>query len=179
MAKYLTIFDKKINNGNGIKAKDLVRVLKGVKNRLNFFTENYLETQDVGMALAEETKNREKAIVFGLSGDLGAGKTTFLQGFAKGLGIEEKVISPTFVIMNRFDIKKGSFKNFYHLDCYRIEKAEEIKNLNFEEIIADPKNVVCIEWPEKIKKILPEELISIRFKIIKEDNREIIIDYGK
>ncbi|MCK9446629.1 tRNA (adenosine(37)-N6)-threonylcarbamoyltransferase complex ATPase subunit type 1 TsaE [bacterium] len=149
------------------------------ENQVQFLTESYLETQDIGMALAEETKNREKAIVFGLSGELGAGKTTFLQGFAKGLGIKEKVISPTFVIMNRFDIKKGEFKNFYHLDCYRIEKASEMDNLGFEEIIADPKNIVCIEWPEKIKKILPEELISIKFKITKENNREITIDYGK
>jgi len=149
------------------------------ENQVQFLTENYLETQDIGMALAEETQNRDKAIVFGLSGDLGAGKTTFLQGFAKGLGIKEKVISPTFVIMNRFDIKKGKFKNFYHLDCYRIEKVNEMENLGFEEIIADPKNIVCIEWPEKIKKILPEDLISIKFKVIKEDNREITIDYGK
>jgi tRNA threonylcarbamoyladenosine biosynthesis protein TsaE len=149
------------------------------QNQVQFLTENYLETQDIGMALAEETKNRDKAVVFGLKGDLGAGKTTFLQGFAKGMGIKEKVISPTFVIMNRFDIKKGKFKNFYHLDCYRIEDVKEMENLGFEEIISDPQNVVCIEWPEKIKKILPEEIILIKFKITSENNREITIDYGK
>jgi tRNA threonylcarbamoyladenosine biosynthesis protein TsaE len=149
------------------------------ENQVQFLTESYLETQDMGMALAETIENRDKAVVFGLSGELGAGKTTFLQGFAKGLGIKEKVISPTFVIMNHFDIKKGKFRNFYHLDCYRIEKASEMENLGFEEIIADPKNIVCIEWPEKIKKILPEDLILIKFKITKENSREITIDYGK
>lgn len=149
------------------------------ENQVQFLTEDYLETQDIGMALAETIEAQDKAIVLGLSGDLGAGKTTFLQGFAKGLGIKEKVISPTFVIMNRFDIKKGKFKNFYHFDCYRIERAKEMENLGFEEIISDPKNIVCIEWPEKIKKILPLDLISIRFNILEGDNREIIIDYGK
>jgi len=146
---------------------------------MEYLTENYAETQEIGEGLAEEIKEQKKAIVFGLKGDLGAGKTTFLQGFARGLGIKEKVISPTFVIMNRFDIKKGKFKNFYHLDCYRIEKVNEMENLGFEEIIANPKNIVCIEWPEKIKKILPKDLILIKFKITKENNREITINYGK
>jgi tRNA threonylcarbamoyladenosine biosynthesis protein TsaE len=146
---------------------------------MEYLTENYLETQEIGEGLAGEIKSAKKAVVFGLKGDLGAGKTTFLQGFAKGLGIKEKIISPTFVIMNRFDIKKGKFRNFYHLDCYRIEKAEEMENLGFEEIINNPKNIVCIEWPEKIKKILPDDLILIKFKTISEDKREITIDYGK
>lgn len=149
------------------------------ENQVQFLTENPLETQDIGQALAETIEVQDKAIVFGLTGDLGAGKTTFLQGFAKGLGIKEKVISPTFVIMNRFDIKKAKFDNFYHLDCYRIEDVKEMKNLDFEEIISNPKNIVCIEWPEKIKKILPEYLISIRFEILEGDNRKITIEYGK
>jgi len=149
------------------------------EDQVQFNTEDYLETQDIGMALAETIEAQDKAIVFGLKGELGAGKTTFLQGFAKGLGIKEKVISPTFLIMNRFDVKKGKFKNFYHLDCYRIEKAEEMEKLGFKEIISDPKNIVCIEWPEKIKKILPLDLISIKFKVLEGDNREITIDYGK
>jgi len=145
---------------------------------MEYLTENYLETQEVGKGLAEEIKGGSKAVVFGLKGDLGSGKTTFLQGFAKGLGIKEKIISPTFVIMNRFDLK-GKFKNFYHLDCYRIEKAKEMENLGFEEIINNPKNIVCIEWPEKIKSILPKDIILIKFKILEGDKREITIDYGK
>lgn len=151
-----------------------------IKNKItNFLTENYSETQELGKSLASEIKIGKKAAVFGLKGDLGAGKTTFLQGFAKGLGIRKKVISPTFVIMNRFDIKKGKFRNFYHLDCYRIEKAKEIESLGFGEIISNPKNIVCVEWPEKIKKALPENLILIKFKIGLDNKREITVDYGK
>lgn len=149
------------------------------ENQVQFLTEDHLETQDIGQALAEETKNREKAVVYGLRGDLGAGKTTLLQGFAKGLGIKEKVTSPTFVIMNRFDIKFEKFTNFYHLDCYRIEDVKEIESLGFSEIISNPQNIVCIEWPEKIESILPVDLISVKFKILEGDNREITIEYGK
>jgi tRNA threonylcarbamoyladenosine biosynthesis protein TsaE len=165
------------NNDYATIIKTMTKDLK--ENQVQFLTESYLETQDVGQALAETIEPQGKAIVFGLKGDLGAGKTTFLQGFAKGLGIKEKVISPTFVIMNRFDIKKSKFENFYHLDCYRIEDVKEMKSLGFEEIISNPKNIVCIEWPEKIKKIIPEELVAIKFKILEGDNREIMIEYGK
>lgn len=146
---------------------------------MEYFTENYLETQEIGRCLAEELKSGKKAAVFGLKGSLGAGKTTFLQGFAKGLGIKEKVVSPTFVIMNRFGIKKGRFRNFYHFDCYRLERAEELENLGYKEIISNPQNIVCIEWPERIKKLLPDDSILINFKILEGDNRKITINYGE
>jgi tRNA threonylcarbamoyladenosine biosynthesis protein TsaE len=163
------------------KYNDYATIIKSmVKDKTTkFLTENYSETQELGKSLAEEIKGGQKAVVLGLKGDLGAGKTTFLQGFAKGLGVKEKVTSPTFVIMNRFDVKKGKFKNFYHLDCYRIEKFKEMENLGFEEIINNSKNIVCIEWPEKIKRILPEDIILIKFKIGLDNKREITIDYGK
>jgi tRNA threonylcarbamoyladenosine biosynthesis protein TsaE len=146
---------------------------------MEYLTENYKETQELGKSLAEDLKMQKRALVFGLKGNLGAGKTTFIQGFAKGLGIKNKITSPTFIIMNRFDIKKGKFRSFYHFDCYRIEKVKEIDNLGFKEIISNPKNIVCIEWPEKIKKVLPKDIIYINFKNVSEEQREITIDYGK
>ena len=129
---------------------------------------------------------RTGALVIALYGNLGGGKTTFLQGFAKGLGIKENVLSPTFVIMKKFKPQKLSVLTnerpsksqdyyFYHFDCYRLNKAEDILELNFKEIISDPKNIVAIEWPEKIKKLLPKERIEIDFKFISENEREIII----
>lgn len=145
---------------------------------MEYFTEKKEETWEVGKGLAEELAGQKKAPVFGLKGDLGAGKTTFLQGFGKGLGVKEKIISPTFVIMNRFPVKKGAFRNFYHFDCYRIENFKEMRNLGFEEIIGDSKNIVCIEWPEKIKKILPKDINMIKFEIMGGDKRKITIDYG-
>ncbi len=97
------------------------------------------------------------ALILSLEGDLGGGKTTFLQGFAKGLGIKEKILSPTFVIMRKSKIKnqKSKFNNFYHIDCYRIQKPKEILDLGWKEIIKNPRNIVAVEWAEKISKILP------------------------
>jgi len=112
---------------------------------------------------------------------LGGGKTTFLQGFAKKLGIKEKILSPTFVIMRKFKIRENScpnsckFVGFYHIDCYRIEKPKEILDLGFREIIQDPQNIMAIEWAEKIKKILPKNTLWINFKFISQAKREITV----
>ncbi len=132
------------------------------------------DTQKLGESFAEEilnSKENKKAVVIGLHGNLGGGKTTFLQGFAKGLGIKEKILSPTFVILKRFEIKNG---NFYHIDCYRLKNHKDILELDFKEIISDPKNIVAVEWPEKIKKALPKNFTKIQFNSIDEKKREII-----
>jgi tRNA threonylcarbamoyladenosine biosynthesis protein TsaE len=126
-------------------------------------------TQKLGGDLAKDILKRgakKQALVLGLTGNLGGGKTTFMQGFAKGLGIKDKILSPTFVIMKHFG-------NFYHIDCYRINKPEEILELGFEKIIADPKNIVAVEWPEKIKKFLPQDTIYIGFEFIDDNTRKI------
>lgn len=128
------------------------------------------DTQKLGEIFANEVLSMPKqkqAVVLGLKGNLGGGKTTFLQGFAKGLGIKEKILSPTFVIMKRFD-------NFYHIDCYRLKNHKDILELDFKEIISDPKNIVAVEWPEKIRKALPKNTIFIEFKAVDENRREII-----
>lgn len=121
---------------------------------------------------------QKKAVIIGLTGELGFGKTCFLQGFAKGLRIKEKILSPTFVIFKRFDIRNKKFKSFYHFDCYRINDAKEMLSLGFEKIISDPDNIVAIEWPEKIAKILPKNIFKINFKFIDRHKREIVF-HGK
>jgi tRNA threonylcarbamoyladenosine biosynthesis protein TsaE len=137
-----------------------------------YTTNSYKETQELGKILAEEIiKNglKKRAIVLCLDGNLGGGKTTFLQGFAKGLGINENILSPTFVIMKRFG-------NFYHIDCYRINKPEEILELGWKEIIKNPKNIVAVEWSEKIKKYLPKDHVKINFNFVDESKREIFFN---
>lgn len=116
-----------------------------------------------------------QATVLCLSGELGSGKTTFVQELANGLGIKEKITSPTFIIMKRFKIYDLEFKNFYHFDCYRIINPEEILQLGFKEIISKPENIVAIEWPEKIAQVLPKKIISIRFKHKAENIRILTI----
>lgn len=143
-------------------------------------TKNFQETQKLGQNFALEilaSSPREKAVILASRGDLGAGKTTFLQGFAKGLGIKEHILSPTFVVMKRFKIYDLGCKNFYHIDCYRLNKPEEILELGFKEIIENPENIVAIEWPEKIKDILPKNIISIKFEHLEENKREILIRF--
>ncbi|MCX6722450.1 MAG: tRNA (adenosine(37)-N6)-threonylcarbamoyltransferase complex ATPase subunit type 1 TsaE [Candidatus Staskawiczbacteria bacterium] len=142
-----------------------------------YITKSYKQTQKLGLDFAKEilklpTKNG--AVILGLQGNLGGGKTTFLQGFAKGLGIKEKILSPTFVILKHFKIKNIKFKNFYHLDCYRLKDEKDILELDFKNIISNPENIVAIEWPEKIKKVLPKNIVYIDFKFIDGNKREII-----
>ena len=133
------------------------------------------QTQKLGESLAKEILKlpaKNGAAVLGLYGNLGGGKTTFLQGFAKGLGIKEKILSPTFVILKRFVIKKTS-GNFYHIDCYRLKDSKDILELDFKKIISDPKNIVAVEWPEKIEEVLPDDMIKLNFEFISENEREI------
>ena len=144
---------------------------------VKFFSQNPSQTKKIGWILAKEilkTKTN-RPFVLSLIGDLGGGKTTFLQGFAKGLGIKEKILSPSFVILKRFKIKDLRFKNFYHIDCYRLEKPKEILDLGFKEIVSNPKNLVAIEWAERIKKILPKKTLILRFDFLNRDQRTISV----
>ena len=142
---------------------------------MNYLSKSYFQTEKIGEDFAKEIiKEKKEGIFIALKGDLGAGKTTFLKGFAKGLKIEETITSPTFIIFKSFKIPNREGLLF-HFDCYRIEKEKEILNLGFEEIIKDKKNIVVVEWPEKIKKVIPKKHILIDFKLVSEDKRKIIV----
>jgi tRNA threonylcarbamoyladenosine biosynthesis protein TsaE len=130
---------------------------------MEMVTKSAQETQALGEKIANQLKGGE---VLALFGELGSGKTTFLQGLAKGLGIKERILSPTFIMMRQYD-------NFYHVDLYRIEDERDIEGLGLEEIWSDPQNIVAIEWAEKIKDVLPKKRIEIYFKYLKNDEREI------
>lgn len=154
------------------------KISNGVKKV--YITNDPSQTKKMGEILAKEilkTKQQESAFVLGLEGDLGGGKTTFLQGFARGLGIKEKILSPTFIIMRKFQIPKSRFKNLYHIDCYRIKKTKEILELGFKKVISQPQNIITIEWADRIRKILPKYILILKFKFIKKNKREIIIQY--
>ena len=117
--------------------------------------------------------------ILALEGELGGGKTTFLKGFAKGLGIKERILSPTFILIRKFKISDSKFKNFYHIDCYRIEKEKEILKLGFKEIVKNSKNIVAIEWSDKIKNILPSNVLFLKFEILNAKKRNINISFSK
>lgn len=116
-----------------------------------------------------------------LYGNLGAGKTTFVQGIAKGLNVKETVSSPTFVLMRRYEVptkEEGSY--LYHIDLYRLENTLEIRSLGIEEIVANPHNIVLIEWPEKIASLLPRRSWEVRLEAGEgPDSRTISISEGE
>src|SRR3990167_10943543 len=130
-------------------------------NNKVFVTKNSEQTQKVGQEFAARlnlvqgsTLTKKGAFVVALYGDLGSGKTTFTQGLAEGLGIKRRIISPTFIIVRNYElgIKNQELGriNLYHIDLYRIESEEDVESLGIEEIVKDPRNVVVIEWAEKL-----------------------------
>ena len=145
-------------------------------------TSDATQTEKLGKVLAQKTLTYpffgKGAIVLGLVGDLGGGKTTFLQGFAKGLGVEQKIFSPTFVIMRKYELPniKSRTGYFYHIDCYRIKKLKEMLNLGFLHIISRQNNIVAIEWADRIKRVMPETTTWIDFEFISKNVRKITID---
>lgn len=112
-----------------------------------------------------------------LYGELGAGKTVFVKGLAKILGIKKPVLSPTFVLLKKYKIKKSlsaiSYQSLVHLDLYRIKNGNDLKSFDLNEVLNDRKNLLVIEWPKKIEKILPKKRINIYFKHINEKKRKI------
>ena len=132
------------------------------------------EMAKAGEILAQETlKKRVRApLIIGLKGELGAGKTTFTQGFAGGLGIKDKITSPTFVIFKKYSFDSGAF---YHVDCYRLKDAADLAELDFGEILRAKENIVLIEWAEKIKEILPKNTLWISFEYLDRSRRKIVL----
>lgn len=112
-----------------------------------------------------------------LTGDLGAGKTTFVQGLLDGLGAKRPYVSPTFVIMKQYDLVAPSItgiKRIYHADAYRVG-SRDFQEIGFAEWCADPEGLVVLEWPERIAPILPEQRIDITITALSETSREIVI----
>ena len=135
-------------------------------------THSAKETHDAGKKYIQ-TVGADR--IFALYGDLGSGKTTFVQGLAKGLGIKRPIISPTFVIIRTYKIAYKNLKFFYHIDLYRTESERDIEGLGIEEIVNDPQNIVAIEWAEKMGRFLPRKRIDIRFAYLSESKRRITV----
>lgn len=133
--------------------------------KYNSSSEN--ETKKIAAEFARNSKDR----IFALTGELGAGKTIFVQGFAKGLRIRDKIISPTFVLIRQHKISNTE-KVLYHIDLYRLEDSANFKEMGLDEILSDQKSVVLIEWAEKLKE-LPKN--SVKINITKGSNQKRII----
>ena len=120
------------------------------------------------MELAENIESEKfPGMIICLDGELGSGKTLFVKGFAKSLGIEENITSPTFNIVKEY--QTGELP-LYHMDVYRLEDGDE--SIGFDDYFKN-EGICIIEWAELIEDSLPEERLDIKFKVIDEDTRII------
>jgi tRNA threonylcarbamoyladenosine biosynthesis protein TsaE len=103
------------------------------------------------------------AVVLALSGELGSGKTTFVQMLARELGVTDTVQSPTYVLMKKYQTTNPVFSTLVHIDAYRLERPEEFKALEPEKFLHDPASLVVIEWPERVAGELPTPDLTLRF----------------
>ena len=110
----------------------------------------------------EKREDTNQAALVTLTGDLGAGKTTFTQALAKRLGVEEAVVSPTYVLMKSYALKGQPFEKLVHIDAYRLNDAGEFAALNPAAFLLDPAALVVVEWPERITGALPAPDIAIK-----------------
>lgn len=150
----------------------------------SFITNSSEETRKLGKEFARSLLARlqGETLIIALYGNLGSGKTTFVQGLAQGLGIKRRTISPTFIIVRSYKIRindKGLMINdFYHIDLYRTNNDRDIEGLGIEEIVNNPENIVVIEWAEKLGNLMPKKRIDIKFFFKKENTRKITFNLG-
>lgn len=136
-------------------------------------TKSVDETKEFARTFAV-SKTRQKSLIIALNGDLGAGKTAFVQGFAEGLKITDKIISPTFVLIRQHNVPNTD-QTLHHIDLYRLEENTDIKTLGVEDLLKNQNNIVLIEWADKIKDHLPNNTIHISIEKLEGDNRKITI----
>lgn len=118
----------------------------------------------------------EGATVLGLYGNLGAGKTAFMQGVAAALGVNEAITSPTFVLEKVYRLTGQKFTHLVHIDAYRLEGPEELPGIGWDEVLKGAGNLVCVEWAERVEDAMPSGTRRLRFQFVDDVTREITIE---
>jgi len=137
-----------------------------VPNIINFLSHNPDETRRLGMRLGKELRRGD---VICLQGDLGAGKTTFVQGLAHGWGSNDSVSSPTFIIVNEY--RRNDEIKLFHMDAYRLDSTPEAEEIDLDSMLAD--GALIVEWPERMDGLIPMERLWIHIDHIAEAEREM------
>ena len=139
-----------------------------------FLSKNAEETKRFAEEFAQKLKGEHVVLLYG---NLGAGKTTFVQGLAKGLGIQKRIISPTFIILRSYDLQRKTknvkFKTLYHTDLYRLQSEKEVEALGLVEIMENPDGIIVIEWPERLGLLMSKSGWKISFETTGENERKI------
>lgn len=142
-----------------------------------FNIKNLSELQDFAQKLVETHFNAKTGgVILALSGELGAGKTAFVQQLGYVLGVQEQITSPTFTIMRQYDIDAVGFTNLVHIDAYRIQDKSELGPLRFEELFTETNAIVCIEWPSQLGIELPNKTIRLQFEINPDESRTVQVE---
>lgn len=154
---------------------------------MQIISKNLAETEACAKEFISKLKPlTNRATVVALSGNLGSGKTTFTQAVGKILGITVPIQSPTFLILKSYPLPPGgfgragklqvtSYKFLHHVDAYRLEKGEDLLKLGWRDLLANPKNLIFIEWPENVADVIPKDAIKISFEFIDDKTRKISI----
>ncbi len=138
---------------------------------MEFVTSSERETEELGARLAEKLK---PGAVVAFTGDLGAGKTAFTRGLARGLGIAGWITSPTFTIVNEYE---GGRLPLFHFDMYRLGSPDELFDIGWEDYLAR-RGVCAVEWSENVSDALEEDVISVEIRRGETDSRRVITIEG-
>lgn len=138
----------------------------------NYITNNPEETKKLAQKIVSQFTGGEVVCLYG---DLGAGKTVFVQGMMEYFLPEKRVLSPTFIIVRHYAIAHNKIKRFLHIDLYRMKDVKEIKELEFFEFLHEADTVVAVEWAEKMKDLLPQKRIDIKLETLKDQSRRITL----
>jgi len=138
------------------------------------------ELESLAGDFLKKIKKGKQATLVTLTGDLGSGKTAFTQRVGKILGIKAKITSPTFVIQKKYELSPSepkeistSYKQLIHIDAYRLNNGRDLLVLDWDEIMNNPDNLILLEWPERVKDIIPADVYKISFKFVDDSSREI------
>ncbi len=132
----------------------------------DFFSRSPEQTRRIGMRLGNTLQTGD---IICLQGDLGAGKTTFVQGVAQGWGSLDSVSSPTFILVNIY--RRADEKKLFHMDAYRLDSAPEAEELDLDSMLAE--GALLVEWPERMNSLIPRERIWVDFEYLAEEQRKM------
>jgi tRNA threonylcarbamoyladenosine biosynthesis protein TsaE len=136
------------------------------------------DTEEVAWELLSHVRQQDTAMVIALRGNLGSGKTTFTKCFARHLGVEQVVASPTFVIERVYPIAYEGFNLFVHIDAYRMKHAADLLAIGWNDLVAEPTTIVCIEWPELVSPLADNPTVQLVFEYGENENERIIQLYA-